>query len=255
MSIKKLFLLSAASLAVVGSATAFAGGPDAMAAPAPAAAPTVCQDLSSMFAPAFYMDADGGYAFQNWGQFINNNTTIFGNSATPGFGITNNGYGGGTAVFDAGFQFFPHIDFEFGGIYLPEVTGPQDSTLASVPGSSANQYNWAVYGAGKFSVNIPHVSGLSIFTKVGPIWRAMSNQNFDASGVGGPHSYWTVVYGGGFQYDFSTATHVLTGFSANLQWLGIPGYSGGSVTSNKAVATLQPNDNLLVAGLGYQVSL
>ena len=72
MSIKKISFLSAVSLAVVGSTVAFAGGPDAMAAPAPAAAPTVCQDLSSMFSPAFYIDADGGYAFQNWGQYINN---------------------------------------------------------------------------------------------------------------------------------------------------------------------------------------
>ena len=255
MSIKKISFLSAVSLAVVGSTVAFAGGPDAMAAPAPAAAPTVCQDLSSMFSPAFYIDADGGYAFQNWGQYINNMPTIFGIASVPGFGITNNGYGGGTAVFDAGFQFFPHISFEFGGIYLPKVTGPQDSTLTGVPGSVANQYNWAVYGAGKFSVAIPHVSGLSFFTKVGPVWRAMSNQGFDAPGISGARSYWTVVYGGGFQYVFSTGNNVPTGFSANLQWLGIPGYSGDSTTSNKVFAAMQPNDNLLVAGLGYQVSL
>ena len=132
------------------------------------------------------------------------------------------------------------------------MTGPQDSTLTGVPGSVANQYNWAVYGAGKFSVAIPHVSGLSFFTKVGPVWRAMSNQGFDAPGISGARSYWTVVYGGGFQYVFSTGNNVPTGFSANLQWLGIPGYSGDSTTSNKVFAAMQPNDNLLVAGLGIK---
>ena len=256
MSIKQLLILSAAGLVAASSAVAFAGGPDAMAAPA--AQPASCLDLSSLFSPAFYMDADGGYAFQNWGQYLVNNETVFGTTGAPaGFGITNNSYGGGTAVFDAGFQFFPHIDFEAGGIYLPEVTGPQDVGFAQTPGSSANQYNWAVYAAGKFSVNIPHVSGLSLFAKVGPVWRAMSNVNFVTSGVAGPHSYWTAIYGAGFQYTFSTAGQVpmLTGFSANLQWLGIPGYSGSDVDSNKTTATLQPGDNLLVAGLGYQVSL
>lgn len=257
MSIKQFIILLAAGSAAVSSVAALAGGPDAMSLPATQAAP--CVDLSSVFSPAFYIDADGGYAFQNWGQYLVNNETIFGYTGAPlGFGITDNSYGGGTAVFDAGFQFFPHINVEAGGIYLPKVTvtGPQ-LTSGDAAGSSASQYNWAVYAAGKFSVQVPYVSGLSLFTKVGPVWRAMSNVNFTAPGFAGPHSYWTVVYGAGLQYTFSTASPIrmLTGFSANLEWLGIPAYTGGDVASAKTFATAQPNDNILVAGLGYQVAL
>lgn len=253
MSIKQFIILLAAGSVAVSSAAALAGGPDAMSLPATQAAP--CADLSSLFSPAFYIDADGGYAFQNWGQYLVNNATIFG-YAPLGFGITDNSYGGGTAVFDTGFQLFPHIDVEAGGIYLPKVTSPQ-ITADETPGSSASQYNWAVYAAGKFSVQVPYVSGLSLFTKVGPVWRAMSNVNFTVPGFAGPHSYWTVVYGAGLQYTFSTNNPIrmLTGFSANLEWLGIPAYTGGDVTSLKTIATAQPNDNILVAGLGYQVAL
>lgn len=256
MSIKKLLVLSAAALVTASSAVAFAGGPDAMGPPT-AAQPAPCVDMSSVFSPALYIDLDGGYAFQNWNQFVVSNSTVFSNTASSnsGFGITDNGYGGGTGLIDVGTQLFEHIGAEVGGIYLPKVTGPQDANGAGLPGASATQYNWAVYAAGKFSVNVPHVSGLSLFTKVGPVWRAMSNVGFAVSNFSGPHSYWTALYGAGFDYNLSGTAPMLTGFSVNLQWLGMPGYSGGDRYNNKTIATLQPADNLLTAGLGYQVAL
>ena len=76
MSIKKLLILSAASLTVVASAAAFAGGPDAMSGPMPAAP-----------APAM-ADWTGWYAGLNMGGAIGNapssTTEVYSGALTAG---------------------------------------------------------------------------------------------------------------------------------------------------------------------------
>lgn len=224
MSIKKLLILSAAGLAAVSSAVAFAGGPDAMG---PANAQPACSD--AMYQPAFYIDADGGYNFANYNNFIGTSTA------------TNNYYGSGVGGGDIGVQFNNYMGLELGSYYLGEVGN-----------STTGRTSYTVYGAGKFSVPVPYVAGLNTFAKVGVAWVGQNNNgSFPAATTTGSQDYWAPIFGAGFDY----AIAQVSGLSVNLQWLRVSG--SGSVTTGGSTyeKSAAPASDLLVAGLGYQVAL
>jgi hypothetical protein len=252
MSIKKLLILSAAGLAAVTSAAAFAGGPDDMGP-------------QSLFAPAIYVDVHGGWSFYNWNQVVGANTgTIFAMQQ----GMTNS-QGGAIGGLDVGFQIFKNIAVEVGGMYLPRVQGyangandvttPACQTATTSTSSSCQQttqYNWAAYAAGRFNVHMPYVEGLDLFAKVGGVWRAMSNQNLAVRGKAGLRSYWDVIYGAGLSYDI-----MHSGFNVGVQWMHIPGHNAGTnngsageddAANHRKLASDQPNQNLLTGSVGYK---
>lgn len=253
MSIKKLLILSAAGFAAVTSAAAFAGGPDEMP--------------QSLFTPAIYVDAHGGYDWYNWKQMVDNVTTVFNNQGNMG----NNADGGWIGGLDIGLQVFKNVAFEVGGFYLPKVTGETNQNFTnSATGCGASvttgatcvtgsQYNWMAYAAGKFSVDMPYVEGLDMFAKVGAVWRGMSNEQQIVPGRAGMKSYWDVIYGAGFEYEL-----MQTGFRLGVQWLRIPGYIGGTenpslnaaspagAKQSKLIAARQPAQDLLTGSVGYK---
>lgn len=251
MSIKKLLILSAAGFAAVTSAAAFAGGPDEMSP-------------QSLFTPAIYVDAHGGYSFYNWKNLVDNVTTIFNNEG----GMTQNENGGWIGGLDVGLQIFKNIAVEVGGFYLPTVKGEANQNITNsatgcgVSGFTcvnSTQYNWMAYAAGKFSVDMPYVEGLDMFAKVGAVWRAMSNENQIVQGRSGLRNYWDVIYGAGFEYDL-----MHTGFRVGVQWLRIPQNIGGtenpSLNADTAdggkqsvkIAARQPAQDLITGSVGYK---
>lgn len=249
MSIKKLLILSAAGLAAVTSAAAFAGGPDEME--------------QSLFAPAIYMDVHGGYSFYNWnGLVANNSGVIFFDQHLQ------RGHGGGMGGGDVGLQVFKNIAVEVGGFYLPRVKGVSNTaTDVSTPSCAAGnsslsctqgqQYNWAAYAAGRFNVHMPYIEGLDMFAKVGAVWRAMSNHDFSAN-RGGMRHYWDVIFGAGFDYDLMNS-----GFNVGVQWMHIPGHIAGTNTAGAAgdedtpsnrrlLSSMQPAQDLVTGSVGYK---
>ena len=251
MSIKKLLILSAAGFAAVTSAAAFAGGPDEMSP-------------QSLFTPAVYADLHGGYSWYDWKGMVGNMTTIWFNNE----GISKNEDGGWAGGADVGFQIFKNIAFEVGGFYLPKVEGTvntannsQQTSCGGDDGTcfSGDQYNWAAYAAGKFSVDMPYVEGLDMYAKVGAMWRGMSNERQSVVGRGGVKGYIDVIYGAGFEYDL-----MQTGFRVGVQWMRIPGtHRGqenpsttangvGGLTPSKEIASRQPAQDLVTGSVGYK---
>ncbi len=251
MSIKKLLILSAAGLAAVTSAAAFAGGPDQME--------------ESLFTPAIYADLHGGYSFYNWNQEILGNTGVV--WFTPQ-GLENS-MGGAIGGADVGFQIFKNVAVEVGGFYLPRLKGTANDAVdvtnptactgsTSADGSCAQgeQWNWVAYAAGRFDVPMPYVQGLNMFAKLGGAWRGMSNQDMTPPGNAGMHSYVTVIFGAGFDYDI-----MQTGFRVGVQWLHIPGHNAGTnrgglgeddASNHSQLASIQPAQDLLTGSVGYK---
>ncbi len=232
MSIKKWLLLSAAGFIAATSSAVLAGGPD--------------QVPQSLFTPAIYVDAHGGYSFYNWDALAGaSDITIWFNRAM----ITTNKQGGGMGGLDIGMQIFKNVAFEVGSFYLPRVEGvgnidpcPDEEIC---PTNAAEQWNWMVYSALRFDVPMPYVNGLNVFAKVGPGWRGMSNVGQTIPGYGGMRDYWTVVFGAGADYAIRQS-----GFRVGVQWLHVPGYI--SVSTLAKAASMQPAQNLLTASVGYK---
>lgn len=260
MSIKKILMLSAASM-VAATGVSFAGGPDHM---------PPAED--SMFHPGVYMDLHGGYAFADYSQLVASTTTIW--AMQQGM---DNETGGGVGGVDLGLQVFNGVAAEVGGFYLPKVKGFANSVAPNYTSTArgcqsgengfngcvqAEQYNWVVYAAGKFGIplTLPFVGdGLDLFAKVGGAWRGMSNTNQVAYGRGGMKSFWSMIFGAGAEYNLME-----TGFKVGAQWLYLPhhqpGYSSGDATSartpggfvnSKLIAARQPSANIITGSIGY----
>lgn len=248
MSIKKLLLLSAASMVAAGG-VAFAGGPDHMPA-----------QQESVFHPGLYMDLHGGYIFQDWAHYITNTTTIW--SQQDGMTNSKGGFAGGV---DIGLQILHNIGVEVGGFYLPRVKGQANSADsfnsrgcggANPTCTDADQYNWLVYAGAKFSVPMPYLDGFDLFAKVGAGWRAMSNTNQVVAGRGGMHSYWRPVFGAGLEYEL-----MQTGFKFGAQWMHIPGNNSGddlaantpsvNHSNSKKFGGRNPTANMVTGSIGY----
>ena len=246
MSIKKQLVLAAAGLLAVGG-VAFAGGPDNMGPP-----------VSSSFQPSVYMDLNGGYDFYNFDNYRNNVDTIFFSNAKD----IKNHDGGFTGGLDVGFQFFKHVGLEVGGYYLPQLKGNNNSATtrnAAVDGGkTSKQWNWMAYVAARLGMQVPYVQDLSVYTKVGAMYRGFYATNQSTTGFARDNHYFGVVYGLGLSYDIAQ-----TGFSAGMQWLNMPSHLtgdesvGGSITNayGKDVAKRFPSQNLLTANVGYKFAV
>ncbi len=259
MSIKKILMLSAASM-VAATGVTFAGGPDHM---------PPAED--SMFHLGMYMDLHGGYAFADYSQLVASTTTIW--AMQNGM---DNETGGGVGGVDLGMQVFNGIAAEIGGFYLPKVQGFANSVAPAYNSNArgcqsgeagftgcvkASQYNWVAYAAAKFGVplTLPFVGdGLDIYAKVGGAWRGMSNTDQVAPGRGGMKSFWSMVFGAGAEYNLME-----TGFKLGAQWLylphhqpgasevAVPANTGPGFVNSKLIAERQPSVNIITGSLGY----
>ncbi len=245
-------LLTLTTMLVALSSASFAGGPDPMVMQTPPYTPNV------------YVDIQGGYSWQNWNTLIGELGTIW---AIPG-GMTSNEYGGFVGGMDAGLQLFQHIGIELGGFYMPKVVGDVVGQDVNIGGNGCDQdgchkghqWNWIAYAAGKFSLAVPYINKLNVFTKLGAAWRGMNNNKQSQIEYSGRFYNWEVMFGGGFEYILDQ-----TGLRLGIQWLYLPKVSypstldGSPPSLDKSaasdVARMQPAANILTASIGYQFSI
>ncbi len=169
MSVKTNLLIAAA--AVLGVSSAYAGGPEMMAAPA---APS--------FTPYFYGELGLGYAQTNYSDFYNLGAT----------GTTNSN-GGLSYAGDFGYEFMPHLAVELGGGYLPEYKA--DTVLLD---TNAKLTSWYAYGAGRIDTNVVNEK-IDVYAKAGVAYRSLTSS---ADGVDDDtQSYWAPIFGAGVSYD------------------------------------------------------
>ena len=168
MSVKTNLLIAAA--AVLGVSSAYAGGPEMMAAPA---APS--------FTPYFYGELGLGYAQTDYSLF------------TPSGGITggDNKNGGLSYAGDFGYQFMPNLAVELGGGYLPKF---KNATLSEGDTDySTSASSWYAYGAGRIDTDVIN-DNINVYAKAGVAYR---NVDLDV----GNGDYWAPIFGAGVSYD------------------------------------------------------
>ena len=200
MSVKKLLVLGAATVAVMGATVAMAGGPDHMAM---ASAPG--------FENSVYVDLHGGWAQSNWDDFNANNVLGVNSTATSVFNVDSRGDGYWTAGADLGYNITQHIAVEAGWFYIPKVGG---TALGAVtPGTittsgSASVKSWFAYTAAKLSV--PVMDNFDLFGKIGVAYRTLDYSLSNTATVNattlnsvtGNGHYWAPVFGAGLQYNW-----------------------------------------------------
>ena len=140
MSVKKLLILGAASVASLATFSALAGSPDHYVAPA--AAPSY---------QGFYVQADAGYAYIPWKKKID--------------GTKNGFFTFGGAL---GYQMNRFLAAEFGGFYAGKAT-IENGTVK----------NWDLYLAAKLTAPMPAVQNLSVFAKAGMALRHFGTPQAD----------------------------------------------------------------------------
>ena len=251
MSVKKLLVLSAASLAMVGATAAMAGGPDHMAMPSAAA-----------FENSVYVDGHGGFALSNWRNFNANN--VMGPVATSSFSplapnSTSHGRGYWTGGVDLGYNLVQHIAVEAGWFHLPTVTGGSTRNNIGATGAqtgTAAIKSWFAYAAAR--LNVPFVwDDLELFGKVGVAYRslsyALSSPTVAMTSITGNGHYWAPVFGVGTQYTWGD-------WLFGGQYMFLPSNSSvnlsGTVTANTFGApNAAPSVNLFTLFVGYKFAV
>lgn len=196
MSVKKILVLSAASLAVVCATAVMAGGPDHMAMP-----------VKPVSNKSIYLEGGFGYDQTDWAN--NNTNALLGVSNASLYNPNSHGLGYLTATMDLGYNFTKNIALEGGYTYLPSVSG--GSTGTTIGGITASGgvaiRSWVAYLAAKLSV--PVMEHLNLFGKVGAAYRRL---NYAVSGTASgttslnPYRnnghYWMPLFATGIQYDW-----------------------------------------------------
>ncbi len=242
MSVKKLLVLSAASLAAFGVTAVMAGGPDHMAMPSAPA-----------FEPSVYLEGHFGYAGIDWSNF--NGSDVMGTSANSAYTPNSHGDGYLTAGVDLGYNFTQNIAAEVSWFYLPNVSGGFNGSFSSANSGGATVHSWLAYAAAKLSV--PVMENLDLFGKVGVGYRSLTYSVPSTPAVlqtvTGNGDYWTPVFGAGIEYNWSN-------WLIGAQYLYVPGNSninnGAPAPYNTGGApNAAPEANLYTGFLGYQFNV
>jgi hypothetical protein len=231
VKIKKVLLSSGVSLALLAGTSAFAGGPDIIAAPP-------CPVCVPAFTPFIYIGGSLGWAYSDWSSFI---VSGFPSSAdTNGFA-----YGG-----KAGFQILENFGVEAGIYGLPNANqtltadvGPQQQPV-SVSGTVKS---WFAYGAGTIRTGVPTVPFLYIIAKVGGGYRALNHSGslYDDFNTGNG-SYSTVLFGGSLEYDLGGYNLPL---AIGVDYLYVPSSTDSFFTTTGINADAAPAAQVVVASL------
>lgn len=235
MNIKKILIVSSMSGVLLASASAFAGGPEVIAAPCPVCVPA--------FVPFLYIGGSLGWAYSDWSSFI---ASGFPTSAdTNGFA-----YGG-----KAGYQVLEHFGIEAGIYGLPNsnqtVTftnlGPQPVSLTGTVKS------WFAYGAGTVRAQVPDVPFLYVIAKVGGGYRSLNHSgalydDFNVSGGG----YSTVLFGGSLEYDFGAYNVPL---AAGLDYLYVPSSTDSFFSTSGINGHAAPAAQVVAASLSVRFAV
>lgn len=253
MSVKKLLIMGAASVAAVGASAAFAGGPDHMAMP-----------VAPAFQPNVYLEGHLGYAQSNWKDFLANGVMGASLNTTTGaiFSPTDNGEGGFSGGVDLGYNATQYMAVEGGWMYLPEVKGAHSTTTSRTVaglanGTTAKVKSWMAYAAAKFSV--PVMQHLNLFGKVGVAYRSLEYSLSAAAATAinatnpnllGKGHYWSPVFAAGLQY-------MMQNWIMGAQYLYLPGNSSVNrgAPSGDGAPNAAPEVNLYTGFVGYQFNV
>lgn len=172
MSVQRNFLLAAATLVALGSTVAYAGGPNMMAAPAPAA-----------FHPYVYGEFGVGYAQTGYADFYDSSD----------WSSTTDENSGMTYAAAIGYEFMPHMAVEIGGGSLPKAEFKE--TVAATTYNNAYK-SWYGYLQGRIDAMLKDKIG--IYAKAGVAYRSitLTDMNSDTDDY-----YWGPIFGAGFSYN------------------------------------------------------
>lgn len=225
MNIKKVALLSAASVAMLGGASAYAGGPDVIAAP------PACPVCVPAFTPFIYIGGSLGWAYSDWNSFID--------SGAPSSADTNGFTFGGKA----GYQILDNFGIEAGIFDLPNSDQTLSNGLLPSTSLTGTVKSWFAYGAATMRAAIPGDPFLHIIGKVGGTYRELNRSGslYDNFNVGNG-SYGTVIFGGSVEYDLGAFNLPV---AVGVDYLYVPGSNdsffttGGSVINKNAAPAAQ----------------
>ena len=232
MSVKTKLIIAAA--AVLGVSSAYAGGPEMMAAPA---APS--------FTPFFYAEAGLGYAQTGYEDFYDiNSFGVAGLSVTD----TDNTKGGMTYLGDFGYQFMPNLAVELGGGYLPEAKGTLSASNSDtdVVTAEGNLKSWFAYGAARMNVSLMN-DKTSLYGKAGLAYRNMKGEVGDQSGS---ESFFAPFFGTGLSYSIRDNIYV----AAEYDHIGGTNDLETVTLDSASVDVAAPDVNLFVGKIGYKFS-
>jgi opacity protein-like surface antigen len=216
MSVKKLLVLAAASVATLGATAAMAGGVDTYSAPVAVTAPT----------SYFYVQGQVGYAQTDWKEMLGGTNWSKGN-------------GGFTWGADIGYMWTKNLGLELGGFWFPKATNGQDDdgdTIDSIK-------SWALYGAVKFAV--PVYPNMDIYAKAG---LGYNRAKWEGTNVGtttdseATKHHWGFVGGAGVDYTFDNNVFL------NVQYMRFSGKTENLWPETSDV-------DVWTAGVGYKFAM
>ncbi len=210
----KIKILSVVGIALASTAV-YAGGPEVATVPA----------CVVPFTPFAYIGGAVGWAYSDWNSFIfDGANNFFGFSPFVGDIDTNGVVFGGKL----GYQATDNFGVEVGGYVLPNSnqelrffsTNDNDDLLGTDE-IHGKVRSWFAYAAGTLRAGLPFQPNTHLFTKVGGVYRSLSHSGdlYDNVRSG---SYWTVLFGAGFDVDLQAyQLPILVG----LEYLLVPGSS------------------------------
>ena len=236
MSVKKMLLLGAASVAVVGMTAAMAGGytHEPMAA-----------DQSG-----YYIEGNVGNTWSDYAQNENWRSTGGVNNNDRSHSNAEGGFAGGV---DAGYKINNNFAVEAGYYHLPDVN------VAAAAVAPTYLTSWLLYLAGKYMVPLAWMNNTDWFFKFGAAGRqdnVSTTARVVAAGttlaIGhGEANYVRPMFATGLDYSFSDAW---AGIIQYAYFMGARNAFPLSASSNSgALGTLAAN--VLTVGLGYKFTL
>lgn len=163
MSVKKILMMSAASLAAFGAA-AYAGGPADYAAP-------------QASATGLYLEGNVGYAWRDWQDMYYYKTQ------TPNLDGVDNNTGGFAFIVDGGYQFNDYFSAEVGYIWM------------TAPGNDNDVSSWSLYFGGKLQAPV-YDDQTFIFGKLAAAY------NYNGASAANT-TYWSPLFAAGVQRYFT----------------------------------------------------
>ena len=231
MSVKTNLLIAAA--AVLGVSSAYAGGPEMMAAPA---APS--------FTPYFYGELGLGYAQTGYADYY----SLIGQSTVGAATDVDNKNGGLSYAGDFGYEFMPHLAVELGGGYLPQAKGTVPVVGQTGSTTDIKLNSWYAYGAGRIDTNLMN-DKVNVFAKAGVSYRSLSTDNIsDANPAFSDldESYWGPIFGVGASYDVRDNIYVA------LEYNHLGGTNDLLTVSGSSAKVGAPDVNIYMGKVGYK---
>lgn len=233
MSVKKILLLGAASVAALSVTTAMAGG--------------FTHEPMHVADNGYYVEGHVGYARQNYFDNINWRTdpAVASDHGTNRNNDSNvrGGFSGGA---DLGYQINNHFGLELGWFHLPSL-----NVMSSTAGAASYLRGWVLYLAAKYMMPIGWFNNTSLYFKFGAAYRraTLGAAAVAAYGVtNGRSSFVRPMFAAGLDYCFTDA---LYGIIQYAYFMG----ARNSFPRGAAGPLGTVDANVFTLGLGYKFTV